>query len=199
MFNDRFGLTAAVLNGTKTVTRRIFTEQVYGELRIENNPCRIYEIQRGINSTCIKDHPSKYKVGEIIAISQRYKDIIHSERFNDLDIRNLEKSEGWNNKMFVKAVFMPDKIKITDVRLERLQDITDEDCIKEGVFYAPMQFPHAVELTAKWAYRGNCKRFDSPREAFASLIDKVGVKGTWDSNPFVYRYEFELIGQDKIF
>lgn len=32
--------------------------------------------------------------------------------------------------------------------------------------------------------------FNSPREAFAALIDKVSGAGTWDSNPFVVIYEF---------
>lgn len=35
--------------------------------------------------------------------------------------------------------------------------------------------------------------FDTPREAFAALIDKVSGKGTWESNPYVFVYEFELI------
>jgi hypothetical protein len=34
--------------------------------------------------------------------------------------------------------------------------------------------------------------FDSPRAAFASLIDKVSGKGTWKNNPWVIVYEFEL-------
>lgn len=34
---------------------------------------------------------------------------------------------------------------------------------------------------------------DTPREAFAALIDKVSGKGTWESNPYVWAYEFELM------
>lgn len=35
--------------------------------------------------------------------------------------------------------------------------------------------------------------FNKPREAFASLIDKVSGRGTWERNPFVWRIEFELV------
>lgn len=35
--------------------------------------------------------------------------------------------------------------------------------------------------------------FNTPREAFASLIDKVSGRGTWASNPWVVAYEFELV------
>ena len=31
------------------------------------------------------------------------------------------------------------------------------------------------------------------REAFALLIDKVSGKGTWESNPWVVAYSFELV------
>lgn len=36
-------------------------------------------------------------------------------------------------------------------------------------------------------------RYPTPRKAFAALIDKVSGKGTWDKNPLVFVYEFELI------
>ena len=36
-------------------------------------------------------------------------------------------------------------------------------------------------------------KFDSPREAFAALIDRISGRGTWQRNPWVYAYEFELI------
>ena len=35
--------------------------------------------------------------------------------------------------------------------------------------------------------------FFTPRAAFASLIDKVSGKGTWEENPYVFVYSFQLI------
>jgi hypothetical protein len=35
--------------------------------------------------------------------------------------------------------------------------------------------------------------FDNPRKAFASLIDKISGKGTWDKNPWIWVYYFELV------
>lgn len=197
MFNDKFGLTDAVLQGRKTATRRIVADEIFGESSIENNPPRIDEIQRGVNSKYIKSHLAQYQVGEVIAIAQRYEDILEI-----LPEPYRRKSDGWinpeillsagfRNKMFVKAEFMPHQIKIPDVRAERLQDITDEDCIKEGI----------VKLTDK--ERGHSYGIVlsedevlwlgfTPREAFAFLIDKIGGKGTWERNPYVFRYELEV-------
>lgn len=44
-------------------------------------------------------------------------------------------------------------------------------------------------------YEYNNKKFifNEPRQAFASLIDKVSGKGTWERNQYVFVYEFKLI------
>lgn len=40
---------------------------------------------------------------------------------------------------------------------------------------------------------GKQLHWTKPKEAFAALIDKVSSKGTWESNPYVFVYEFELV------
>lgn len=40
---------------------------------------------------------------------------------------------------------------------------------------------------------GHYKEYDTPLEAFSSLIDCVSGKGTWERNPFVLVYEFKLV------
>lgn len=99
-----------------------------------------------------------------------------------------EKDSGIFNKMFVRAESMPHHIKITSVDVERLQDISDEDCIKEGV----KRFSNTFGIK-EYARVPILKIFGSPQKAFAALIDKVSGKGTWDSNPMVWVYEFELV------
>lgn len=94
--------------------------------------------------------------------------------------------------MFVKADLMPHQIQIRDLRIERLQDISEEDCMKEGVYrdYGDTEFPPQEFYDYDW---NEDNGFDTPREAFASLIDKVSGRGTWDRNPFVWRIEFQLV------
>ena len=85
--------------------------------------------------------------------------------------------------------------------MERLQDITDEDCLKEGVQEVCVSNNWGNSAT-HWEYRipyedslGRTKllRGATPREVFAILIDRVSGRGTWDSNPYVFVYEFELL------
>lgn len=198
MFNDRYGLTKAVLDGKKTQTRRIAMRsaedaQVLDELELkpEDKNIILYVI----------DKYSHYKIGETLAVALPYKQLkfygvslsektllwTRHEIEPDESIRN---SPGWNNKMFVKAEFMPHQIRITDIRLERLQDISDEDCIKEGIIEdnPGVQYSFPTEI-------GYCGQypFDTPKAAYAALIDKVSGKGTWEKNPWVFVYDFQLV------
>lgn len=185
MFSDKYGLTDAVLNGTKTMTRRFVKE---------GTPLGNWE-------ETMKYAP--FQVGEIVAIAQRYADIylptsgvnrIYNESL-DLYEDALAYSQGWNNKMFVRADLMPHHIRITNIKVERLQEITDEDCLKEGV-YIDESSPSCYQpfFTFKNSLvQGTPLGWDNARDAFAALIDKVGKKGDWDKNPWVFVYDFEIV------
>lgn len=179
MFNDRYGLTRAALKRQKTVTRRIMNRQP--------DPDDIAYMEP-------KDYPCQppYKVGEIVAVAQRYQDIFdYSNCVNPYDWEDDDKPSGWTNKMFTKAELMPHQIRITSVRPERLQDITEEDCLKEG-----LEWQHGANMFyVNYNHTNNSRELlgDTPREAFASLIDKISGRGTWERNPFVWRIEFKLV------
>ena len=164
MFNDKYLLTQAVLRGEKTQTRRIVKD---------GTPLGNFE-------ETMKYAP--YKVGEVVAVAQCYLDI-GSPQFDKFG-RDVP---GNTNKMFVKAELMPHKIKITNVRIERLQDISDEDCLREGISHCTPADDQDTEGGFGFqSYKGGLYLFNTAREAFAALIDKVSGKGTWESNPYVW-------------
>lgn len=133
-----------------------------------------------------------YKVGEKVAIAQRYIDLVNNDEFyrlcgiHGMPLEYIRYEKGCNNKMFVKADLMPYHIHIKDVRIERLQDISEEDCLAEGIvdFESKINKAHFYSITEKSA------TYSTPREPFAQLIDKLSGKGTWASNPFVFVYKF---------
>lgn len=137
------------------------------------------------------DLKPRYNVGEVVAVAQSYKDLLGDE-YLPISIENevitlVEAgNRGISNKMFVRAELMPHHIKIVDYRVERLQDISDEDCMKEGVHTGGYQQRY-------YSVSGFRKYYSTPQEAFAKLINKVSGKGTWDSNPYVHVYEFEKV------
>ncbi len=197
MFNDRYGLTQAVIKGRKTMTRRLELDAGSEYIARHYNPIYkpqhcYYRDSRGmcqlINSNTRKLFIPHYKVGEIVAVAQSYNSF-YDDTYNPV---LFPAGAGWNNKMFVKPELMPHQIRITGIKCEQLQDISDEDCFKEGINASNS---HEIGYGIPWVYEfaGSKIVYPTRREAFAALIDKVSGRGTWASNPWVVAYEFELV------
>lgn len=188
-FKDSGGLnlTQAVLSGRKTMTRRAVPEWV------ERN-AMVYAVSQG-EDTRVKDYfrlkfahilgHSPYKVGDVVAVHRAYRDIPLIRFCFSYHLSWLIRLAGWANKMFVKASVMHHHIRITDVRVEMLQDISDEDCLREGIVKDDEPYSRYFFSLDSW--------YNTPRAAFAALIDKVSGRGTWNSNPLVFVYSLELV------
>jgi hypothetical protein len=181
MFSDKHGLTAAVLVGTKTQTRRIINvmPKAYG---LEDVTGYVHLLD---GYTVVAE--SKYKVGEVVAVAQPYK-VFYGD-FKEPLRTELIDSAGFTNKMFVKAKLMPHQIEITGIRVQRLQDISDEDCLAEGIIKYTNGVYTYIE-NGKKIYRS---RLGTPRAAYAELIDKISGKGTWETNPLTFVYDFNIL------
>lgn len=213
MFNDKFSLTQAVLEGRKTMTRRIIKcpRTFRGEWVAGFNIHRSPSDKKIVGFPCMYDADErefdmgeilpKYELGEVVAIAQSYMDVDRFHRkgknaayleYLDSILPELKLHPGWVNKMFVKADLMPHHIKITGIKVERLQDISDEDCLKEGIIHAYTDNDGIKIYHTPHTKRGYLST-DVAQQSFAFLIDKVSGKGTWESNPFVFAYEFVLV------
>lgn len=204
MFNDRFGLTKAVLDGRKTQTRRLASQFLPDAVQIGYARFEIVgrELRCWTKGTSFIKFNLPYKLDEVVAIAQSYKKLGYSPLAlnrspKDWKVVNrkcptLLQSKGWNKKMYVRAEACKHHIRITNVRIERLQDISDSDCIKEGIIDNDWFFSFKRYTTLKAGEAIITQNYTSPREAFACLIDKVNGKGTWNSNPYVFVYDFEL-------
>lgn len=194
MFNDKYGLTQAVIDGKKTMTRRIIPlcENDLNFLKVTDKGEWLFS-----SRTCLSGAFPAYKVGDEIAIAQSYQTIFDEadngdywadcyERFRQAEV---DDKPGWRNKMFVSAYLMPHHIRIKDIKVERLQDISDEDCMREGV-EKWMDCYIVTGIMERGGKNNMC--FDTPRLAFAAIIDRISGKGTWERNPWVFAYEFEL-------
>lgn len=190
MFNDRYGLAQAVIEGRKIMTRRLIPDEFFGLTWDTRGDTLVYENEYGDFIDVRHSKYTRYKVGEVVAVAQRYQDIFdYSNCVNPYDWEDDDKPSGWTNKMLTKAELMPHRIRITGIKCERLQDIQEADCLKEGVRYIPEINKFYFEDVSREAgfY------FDNHREAFATLIDKISGRGTWGLNPWVVVYEFELV------
>lgn len=204
MFNEKYGLESATLNGSKVRTSRdelstnkkhseeelgfinlLNDEEVYSELSFDRVNC----FSLNYNDGLFHEFKTKYKVGEIVAIKQSYKSI--RDIIGDMiDGKSIKFLAGWKNKMFVRHALMPHQVQIIDIKLERLQDISNEDCLKEGIeeHMKDVQYGYPSKI-------GYCGQypFDTPRKAFAALIDKISGKGTWEHNEYHVVYYYKLL------
>lgn len=205
MFNDKYGLTKAVLEGRKTQTRRFIPKEFFTLQWDERDDTLVVENEFGDFIDIRNTKFCMLKVGEIVAVAQNYTACggfmdDGTPRWDYISCIVGSKNRGWSNKMFVKPELMPHQIKITNVRIERLQDISDDDCLSEGIVVNEPKIKGGVKSYYPCEYLKSCadkvgwgRVFDTPRKAYAELIDKVSVKGTWESNPYVFVYDFELI------
>jgi hypothetical protein len=234
-----------VAEGTKTQTRRILTPQplaVFYGLPIES-----YDSKKGLKSAS-----PRYKRGETLYLKEPYAFEADGQlvyKYSSCEANGYR----WKNKLFMPEKYARYFIAITGVRAERLQYISDDDCLKEGIRlrYVELAFYHHYDATSRY-YCAKCeptgrKRlikealeskkefllgaltgyscgnrfshravecnmcgktlsafengltktlFRSPIEAYAELIDKINGRGTWQKNPYVVVYDFQLIGKE---
>ena len=191
----------AAINGTKTQTRRIVKPQPE-KISISGDGLIFWgQFKEGE----FKPIKPKYKVEEILYLQEPY--------CLDCDFIQHKYSKEWvaNGKM--RYMYAGDKIsqlsrvangfnvwsknmpaeyaryfiEITGVRCERLQNISNSDCEFEGI---------ASVLDIGWSNKYDGKAHKTRQEAYAALINKIHGKGTWESNPYVWVFDFELVNNN---
>ena len=164
-----------------------------------------------------KQFKPRYKVGETLYLKEPYKIELCEGKYkvffdyskNVIDLpqsvspegilkvqNSMRKSKsGYCNKLFVvKGLpeYFPYRIEITGVKAEKLQNISDGDCLKEGIQEERPEYYDLPKNSKPNYYHYGKEWHKTTQQAFAALIDKI-KRGTWDSNPFVFCYEFKLV------
>ena len=174
----------ALLDGRKTQTRRIVKDEL-----LQKYKDRESEIVDFMKVTMVDS--KKPKIGEILWVR---------ESFIQKDNRIIYRSPVWSKNdlpdgyKWKPSFFMPKSacrlfLKIMNIRLERLYDISEQDAINEGILSGAspytyqkyrnyMQYGGHTELTAKDSYK--------------SLWINFNGQESWDDNPFIWVYDFEV-------
>ena len=202
MLDDRFLLTKAVLDGRKTQARLIIPQKELDKIGLfqEEYYNATLDKLEGIELLThyfFAERRGKlpYDTGEVVAVAQSYRNCGGANEYGVPMWKIISQkvdgaNAGWNNKRFVRGDLMPHQIRITDVRIERLQDISDECCLKEGV----IKWHAGQKDIPFFSYPNSAKcDYNTPQEAFASLINKVNRKDVWSLNPYMFVYDFALV------
>lgn len=209
LFNTE--MVRAILDGRKSCTRRLvkffsgenprWTGYIKDGLMLYN----------GKNEPCIRKAP--YQPGDILYVRETWTEECGKYYYRaDYDSDYLDPCEtlsggypascrnhpGCDGCMATStrihwhpSIHMPKEaariwLKVTDVRVERLQEITSEQICREGV---EVEYPHALN--------GEEKRY-----AFSTLWNSTIKKAdldrySWDANPWVWVIEFERCEKSK--
>ena len=215
-FSDVCDLTACVLRGEVTnkvmpVTMTLHIGLASGDLKKvgpddmtfyfnkEDILCVEYE---GKHYKVPKQSQPTYIVGETVAVSQCLRDLGYDANDrSDGNIYGLNHTLAWTMKSHVSASQCKHFIKITGRQVKRLQDITDEEILHSGVFNLRhiLNTPPMPYKELEWHLYGFFNfivGYETPREAFASMINKTQKKGFWESNPWIVIYKFELTKEE---
>jgi hypothetical protein len=205
----------------KQISIELETEEVYRVLKGLNMQLReaIKELRQIAMAKCLVNEAeqtlatmgdfiefnSKYQKGDVLLVKEEFmpdhvysKGLLFKTQVIENSLASCEKIE------FQPASDMPKEkarlsLEVVDVRVEKLQAITKEDCIKMGV--EAREIPHTPPT---YIYRDynidlNDKRISpyslgNPSESFATLWDLDSEEGFgWKDNPYVFVYEFKPV------
>lgn len=102
----------------------------------------------------------------------------------------LHATSQWHPSIFMPRYYSRIQLRITDVRCERLQEISEDDIEAEGFGgdIPSRVFPETFWPDREWGHL-------SMQQCFAHLWDSInGKRATWESNPWVFAITFERIG-----
>lgn len=186
LFNTQ--MVKAILDGKKTVTRRCIKLPSYVKQQ-ENGLYTLYA-----DGTCYENQyledirkylKQPYKVGDVLYVRETWKRWRTSKNYSykeDWERDGIADIPKWKPSIHMPKEAARIFLKVTNVRMERLQDITDVDAEKEGASPDnPLNFS-----PDKWP---NIENFKSIWDSTIKKSD-IGTYG-WDANPWVWVIEFE--------
>jgi hypothetical protein len=193
-------MVRAILDGRKTQTRRVIEPQPALHAEPEGDfwhweDCQWHNGGLGMPQSAVEDH-ARWKPSDRLWVKEMWNPVI--------DLRTKETSviyraDGvdhpqvkWRSPRYMPRALTRILLIVTDVRSERLHDITQEDCVAEGVEYYD---PGPLTYIAAKAWD-----IATARAKYVDLWDSLNAKNRskhgfpWESNPWVWRTVFEREG-----
>ena len=207
LFNTE--MVRAILDGRKTCTRRICkdaNEHTVPDMDFYNADRRTY----AVHNFADKEHTEQLSTaertcpvcpGDVLYVRETWCDDRQFTRDSTPGQYFYKASENEKFK-WKPSIHMPKEaariwLKVTDVRVERLQNMTEGDCIKEGIYPS-----HCKDCNAPFGCDCCLDEGYNEIDAFAELWDSTIKKSDlaqygWDANPYIWVIEFEKCEKPK--
>ena len=183
-------MVRAILEGRKTQTRRVAKEFV-GRKDLDNI-LRRFPKQRGGQ---YGEPGDRIYVRETWQVARGNPGICYAATDSKTDEGNSPVT-NWRPSTHMPKELARIWLEITGVRVERLQDISESDCLAEGIvpWYSGDQTVYMLgpgDTSGAFGRAGSWKPKRTPKEAFRTLWESTG--GDWDANPWVWAIDFKVL------
>ena len=182
-------MVEAIMQGRKTQTRRVF--KVNKIPIADKQETVVWDVEMGEAVYCSRGGQSWWncpygKVGDILWVRETWQETtwlhpsneeygyIYKASQNGRDWAAHDESWKWKPSLFMPKDACRLFLEITDIRIERLQDISANDIKNEGVSYTIDYYPSLLEL-------------------WENLWVKINGQQSWDENPFVWVISFKVV------
>lgn len=210
LFNTE--MARAILDGKKSCTRRLVKPQPQGYFEVNENPVYIYDTDWNQGKIT-----PPYQPGDILYVRETWHKYIkrvgkgESCRFAEFygyraSVANPEDAdEPWRPSIHMPKEAARIWLKVTDVRVERLQEMKPVDVIKEGAYPDCWDCLDTYEESGSQCCYGTeeqCSQCDGVmmewEKLWNSTIKKTDIDHYgWDANPWVWVIEFERCKKPK--
>jgi hypothetical protein len=190
-------MVQAILQGRKTQTRRIVKPQPTvnnGTWRLETKA-----LTQSVNIPPDQWHKLPFglispygEIGDALWVRETWApafgDYAYKADYSDFTLSKPQNKGLWKPSIHMPKAAARIWLRITDVRVERLQDISDADAIAEGI--------ELVDQVGQQVY----KRYDGyntvtsqPAVSYWSLWEAIHGEESWQENPWVWVLSFEVV------
>jgi len=207
-------MVAAISNDTKTQTRRVVElDKYYNDYELS------IEVRRGLFQLFInrptmgvtrwhfaENIKPKYNIGDVMWVREKFRKVSHYG-FEDPLIQYADESTNahctvvdpdqfipmtnWKPSIHMPKSVCRTFLEVTNVRVERLNDISEEDSKNEGVKTSGKFWLNYIDeeyRTTQFIYNLN-----SAKNSFKTLWCLIIGRDSWKENPFVFVYEFKKV------
>jgi len=203
-------MVQAILEGRKTVTRRMVlpgnttdfpvAKSMLNFNIIHDNGGLGVKVGQKVDSHLLWRGQCKWAVGDILYVRETFVyRLKHNRYYYKADHPEFEPyaHDGWKPSIHMPKNAARIWLQVTDVKAERLHDITEEECITEGIESDPI----GDGVFKNYLYPKQGKyRFVDAEESFKSLwqsinssIRKDGLNPRWQANPWVWVVSFKVL------
>ena len=211
LFNTE--MVRAILSEQKTVTRRVIKCRCINT-KIQKVKNEIYEVIQGAPATdCFsRKVVPPFKTGDILYVRETWCDdccdhVIYKADGESTKVAEYAEEPKWHPSIHMPKEYVRLFLRVTNIYAERLQDMTDDDCMREGI--EPFSKDGKLYKFFVADDEGDWPRCEwrkcprTPKDAMKIIWDLTVKKADlyhygWEANPWVWVIEFERIGEEEV-